>query len=115
MDAKAVQTKLKAAMQLIPYLKLVERERLRVLEKSKQAYTKFFENYETSQLFDDVFLNKLTISQIILLLKEKPFPTSKIAKILGMTPSDVSRQMTALSRHGMVAYDTISNCYEICA
>jgi len=111
MDVKIVKFKIEAARKLVPYLRLVERERLRVPIKSKQAYTEFFESSGINTLFDAIFLDKLAISQIMLLLGEKPLSTSDIAKKLDLNPSDVSRHMISSSRHGMVRYDTTSNCY----
>jgi coenzyme F420-reducing hydrogenase delta subunit len=50
-------------------------------------------------------LDKLAITQIMLLLREGPLPTGKISEILGMTPSEVSRHMSSSSRQGLVRYD----------
>ena len=111
LDASLVRVKLEAARKLVPYIRLVEREKLRVPVKSKQAYAEFFENDEISDLFDELFLEKLAISQILLLLGEKPLSTKDISARLGLNPSDVSRYMIDSSRHGMVRYDTASNCY----
>jgi hypothetical protein len=111
MDANLVRFKLEAARKLVPYIRLVERERLRVPVKSKQAYTEFFESDEINALFDELFSEKLAISQILLLLGENPLSTKDISARLGLNPSDVSRYMIDSSRHGMVRYDTASNCY----
>ena len=111
LDASLVKVKLEAARKLVPYIRLVEREKLRVPVKSKQAYAEFFENDEINELFDKLFLEKLAISQILLLLGEKPLSTKDISARLGLNPSDVSRYMIDSSRHGMVRYDTASNCY----
>ena len=108
-----LKIKLEAARKLIPYLRLVERERLRVPEKTKKAYTQFFENSETKNLFDKIVLDKLAISQILLLLKEKALSTSDIAQNLGLNPSDVSRHMNTSSRQGLIKYDTGKNCYAL--
>ncbi len=113
MDKKQVQFKLEAAKKLIPFLRLVERERLRVPVKTKDAYTQFFESNETNLLFDDIFSDKLAVSQIMMLLGKKPLPTSDIAQKLGLNPSEVSRHMISSSRHGWVRYDTASNCYAL--
>jgi F420-non-reducing hydrogenase iron-sulfur subunit len=113
MDLGIVKLKLKAVQKLVPYLRLVERERLRVPVKSKKAYTEFFEDSSINQLFDDIFTDKLAISQIMLLLGEKELSTSDIASKLELNPSDVSRHMITSSRHGMVKYDTASNCYTL--
>ncbi len=109
----AVRFNLAAAKKLVPYLRLVERERLRPPEKTKQAYKDFFESSEVNALFDDIFSEKLAVSQILLLLGEKPLSTADISAKLGLNPSDVSRHMINSSRHGMVRYDTASNCYAL--
>ena len=111
LETSLVRVKLEAARKLVQYIRLVEREKLRVPVKSKQAYAEFFENDEINALFDQLFLEKLAISQILLLLGEKPLSTKDISARLGLNPSDVSRYMIDSSRHGMVRYDTASRCY----
>jgi coenzyme F420-reducing hydrogenase delta subunit/DNA-binding transcriptional ArsR family regulator len=108
---KQLKLRLDAARQLVPYMRLVERERLRVPKKNKKAYTEFFESTDTNALFDEIFSDKFAVSQIMLLLGEKPLSTSDIAKTLDLLPSDVSRHMISSSRHGLVRYDTDSKCY----
>ncbi len=112
-DKKELKLKLEAARKLVPYMRLVERQRLRVPVKSKEAYTEFFESSEINALFDEIFSEKLVISQIMLLLKVKPLSTSDISEKLGLNSSDVSRNMISSSRHGLVRYDTTSNCYAL--
>ena len=113
LDANLVRLKLEAARKLVPYARLVEREKLRVPVKSKQAYTEFFQSNETNTLFDDLFADKLAIGQILLLLGEKPLSSKDISARLGLKPSEVARFMIESSRHGMVQYDTDSNCYAL--
>ncbi len=112
-DVKTLKFKLEAARTLVPYLRLVERERLRASEKSKKAYTEFFESSEVDRLFNEIFTEKLAISQIMLLLKKKPLSTIDISERLGLNPSDVSKHMNSSSRHGLVRYDTGSKCYAL--
>jgi len=113
MDMNVIKFKLEAARKLVPYMRLVERQRLRIPVKSKQAYTEFFESSDVDQLFNDIFSDKLAISQIMMLLKGKPLSTSDIAEKLGLNPSDVSRHIISSSRQGLVRYDTTSNCYAL--
>ncbi len=54
LDANLVKVKLEAARKLVPYIRLVEREKLRVPVKSKQAYTEFFKSDEINALFDEI-------------------------------------------------------------
>jgi len=104
-DEKSLKLNLKAATKLIPYIKLVERERLRVPVKSEEAYNKYFTSDEVNRLFDELIGDKLSISQILLLLREKPLSTGNISEMLGLNPSEVSRHMNSSSRHGLVRYD----------
>ena len=104
-DEKGLKFKLEAVTKLIPYLKLVERERLRVPIKSEEAYNKFFTSDEVNRLINELIIDKLAISQILLLLGEKPLSTGEMSEILGLNPSEVSRHMNSSSRHGLVRYD----------
>jgi len=112
-DENELKVKLEAARKLVPYIRLVERERLRVPSKSEEGYTKFFTSDEFDGLFNDLIINKLAMSQIMLLLEEKPLTTGQISEILGLEPSDVSRHMNSSSRHGLVRYDVNSKCYAL--
>jgi len=104
-DKNALKTKLEAVTNLVPYIRLVERERLRVPFKSEEEYHKFFTSDEFNRLFDETVGEKLAISQIISLLREGPLTTGEIAKVLGMTPSEVSRHLNSSSRQGLVRYE----------
>jgi coenzyme F420-reducing hydrogenase delta subunit len=104
-DEKGLKVKLEAVTNLVPYLKLVERERLRVPTKSEKAYSDFFDSDEVNRLINELVIDKLAISQIMLLLREKPLSTGEISEILGLNPSEVSRHMNSSSRHGLVRYD----------
>jgi coenzyme F420-reducing hydrogenase delta subunit len=104
-DKKGLKFKLEAVTKLIPYVKLVEREKLRVPFNSEQEYNKFFASDEVNRLFNELIIDKLAISQILLLLREKPLSTGEISEILGLNPSEVSRHMNRSSRHGLVRYD----------
>ncbi len=104
-DKKGLKFKLEAVTKLIPYLKLVEREKLRVSFDSVEEYNKFFTSDEVNRLFKELIIDKLAISQILLLLQEKPFSTGEMSDILGLNPSEVSRHMNSSSRHGLVRYD----------
>ncbi len=105
MDIKKVKFKLKAVEKLIPYMRLVERERLRVPVKSKQTYTEFFESSEFNRLFNELIVDKLAICQIMMLLHERPISAGEISEILGLNPSEVSRHLDVSARQGLVTFD----------
>lgn len=104
-DENGLKFKLEAVNKLVPYIKLVERERLRVPVKSEEAYNKFFTSDEVNRLFNELIVDKLAISQIMLLLRERSLSTGEIAEILGLNPSEVSRHIKSSSRQGLVRYD----------
>ncbi len=110
-DEKTLRFKLEAAAKLIPYIKLVERERLRTprelraSSEPEKEYDKFFNSEETNRLFYDAIVSKLVISQVTSLLREGPLSTGEISEALGLSPSEVSRQLNISSRQGLVRYD----------
>jgi coenzyme F420-reducing hydrogenase delta subunit len=112
-DEKELKLKLEAARKLVPYIKLVERERLRVPSKSEAAYKDFFESDAVNALFNELLLDKLAMSQIMLLLEEKPLSTVEISDKLSLNPSEVSRHLNRSSRQGWVRYDVTSRCYAL--
>lgn len=112
-DENELKLKLEAATKLVPFVKLVEREKLRVPHKSEEEYNKFFTSDEVNRLFDELIGDKLAISQIMLHLREKPLSTGEISEILGLNPSEVSRHMKSSSRQGLVRYDETRKCYAL--
>ena len=104
-DRKILKFKLEAVAKLIPYIKLVERERLRVPHKSEKAYMGFFASDKFKRLFEELILDKLAVSQIVMLLREQPLSTGEMSEKLGLNPSEVSRHMNTSTRHGMVRFD----------
>ncbi len=105
-DESALKFNFEAVTALIPYIRLVERERLRLPAMPEEEYRKFFVSEEWNRLFNETIAEKLAISQIMLLLQERPLATAEMAKRLGLTPSEVSRHLNSSSRQGLVRYDT---------
>ncbi len=103
-DEKALKSKLKAVTDLVPFIKLVERERLRIRFKTEEEYFQFFASEEFNRLFKEIIVEKLAVSQIISLLREGPLTTGEIAKVLDLTPSEVSRHLNSSTRQGLVRY-----------
>jgi coenzyme F420-reducing hydrogenase delta subunit len=112
-DSKILKFKFEAVSKLIPYIKLVEREKLRVPLQSEKAYNDFFASDRVNRLFKELIIDKLAVSQIMLLLREKPLSTAEMAETLGLNPSEVSRHMNSSSRHGLVRYDTDQKRYAL--
>lgn len=104
-DKESLDFRLAAARKLVPYLRLVERERLRMPIKSLAAYQEFYNGAEAERLFEELVVDKLVITEIMQLLSEGPLSTGELAKKLALKPSDISRYMNTSSMHGLVRYD----------
>ena len=110
---KGLRLKIEAARKLVPFIKLVERERLRVPVKSKAAYEEAFTGDAFDELFEALIGEQLTTSQITSLLKDRPLSTAEISETLGLNPSDVAKHINRSSRHGLVRYDVGCSCYTL--
>jgi F420-non-reducing hydrogenase iron-sulfur subunit len=104
-EEKVLKARLGAVTNLVPYIRLVERERLRVLFKTEAEVEAFFTSDEFKRLFNELIIDKLAISQIITLLERNPLSVGEISGILRLTPSEVSRHMDSSSRQGLIRYD----------
>jgi coenzyme F420-reducing hydrogenase delta subunit len=104
-EVNGLNLKLEAAMNLVPYIKLVERKRLRVHFDTEDEYNKFFTSDEVARLFHELIVDKLIISQILLLLRERPLSTGEISETLGLSPSEVSRYLNSSARRGLINLD----------
>jgi DNA-binding transcriptional ArsR family regulator len=105
LDEKALKLKLQALRDLVPYIRLVERERLRAPRKEKEKYYEYYNSEQVDRLIQELIIDKLAMSQIMLLLRDQPLSTSEIAETLGLKPSQVSKYINTSSRQGLVRYD----------
>ena len=113
LDESALKARIEAASRLMPYMKLVERERLRMPVRTEQACYEYFSSEEFNGLFKEVILDKLSLNEVLTLLNDQPLSSSQIAEALDMTASEVSRHMNTCSMHGLVRYDTNRNVYAL--
>ena len=113
LDGEKLKRKLEAARKLVPYIRLVERERLRIPVKSKESYKAFFADPGTDRLFAELVADKLTLSEIMLLLNEKDLATGELAGLLELDASSVARQVGDASRAGLISYDEERKCYTL--
>lgn len=113
MDEQELKFKLEAVTGLIPYIRLVERERLRLPAMPEAEYRKFFDSDEMSRLFEETIAEKLAIAQVVALLREGPLSTAEIAETLRLTPSKVSKHLRASSRQRLVRYDESRKCFAL--
>ncbi len=112
-DPETLKLKLEAITRLLPYVKLVERERLRVRFPDKAQYEKFFASEELKGIFNELIADKLAISQIMLLLKQRSLSTGEIAKGLGMSASEVSRHLKSSAQQRLIRFDEEQKRYAL--
>ena len=108
-----LKLKFQAVKKILPYLKLVERERLRVRYKTEEEYNEFFSSDEVNRLIGELVAEKLAISQITTLLGKNPLSTREMSEVLHMDPSDVARYLNSSARQGLVRYDAVQKQYAI--
>ena len=105
LDAESLKLNLLAVTKLLPYAKLVERERLRVRFDKQEKYDEYFASDEFNRLFEELIVDKLAISRIMLLLRNNPLSARDIAESLGIKANEVSRHLSYSSRFGLVSFD----------
>ena len=113
LDRNTLKLKLEAIRKLLPYVKLVEREKLRVRFENKAEYEKFFASAELKSLFNNLIADKLAISQIMVLLEGKALSTGEIADSLKMTRSEVSKHLNSSARQKLVRFDETEKRYAL--
>ncbi len=96
---------LKAVTRLIPYIRLVESERLRGRFETLDQFKAFYASSEFERLFKELIADRLAIGQIMALLQENPLSTGEISEILGLSPSDISKHLSNSAKQGLVKYE----------
>jgi Fic family protein len=69
------------------------------------AYREFFASEEVDRLFHELIVDPLVMSEIMLLLREKPFSAGEISTTLGLNSSEASRYLNRSSRQGFIRFD----------
>jgi F420-non-reducing hydrogenase iron-sulfur subunit len=104
-DPKKLEFKLEAVKNIIPYMRLVERERLRMHFRTEEEYREFYDSDEANRLFKELVADKLAVSEIMLLLREGPRSGEEISELLGLKASEVSKHVNMSARQGLVRFD----------
>jgi coenzyme F420-reducing hydrogenase delta subunit len=104
-DVAALKFRLDAITKLVPYIRLVERERLRIRCGSAEEYEAYFRSDEVNRLFQELIFEKLAISEIMMLLREGPRSTGELSEILGLPASEVAKHLHSSTRQGLARFD----------
>ena len=82
MDEATLAFKLDTATKLIPYLRLVERERLRLPLESEEACRKFYASDEVNRIFEETVVEKLANARSSRYSRKDPSPRRRSRKTL---------------------------------
>lgn len=104
-DVADLQTGLEAATQLVPYYKLVERERFRVPKRTEDGYKEFFARPDYDRLFKELVLDKLAMARIMGALRTGEASAGGISQKLGLEPSRVAAHLELLAKQGIVSLE----------
>ncbi len=110
---EVLKGRIDAVRNLVPYIRLVERERMRIPEKSPDAFAAFFTGADFDRLFDELIARPLAMGRIAALLAQEPMSMARMAEELGMHPSEMSRHIGDSTRQGVVRYDPGRQCYRL--
>jgi coenzyme F420-reducing hydrogenase delta subunit len=100
-----LQAGLQAATDLVPYIKLVERERFRVPQRTEEGYHKLFGSAGFDQMFQELILDKLAMGRIMGRVRSQPVAAGEIAAGLKLPAADVLRHLDVLAQRGLVKLD----------
>ncbi len=112
-ERSSLKLRLEAIRKLLPYIKLVEREKLRLRFANKAQYEEFFAGDELKSLFNELIVDRLAESQIMVLLEAQALSSREIGERLGMSSSEVSKHLASSARQKLVRYDAARNCYAL--
>lgn len=102
---------LEAIARLVPYIKLVERERLRVPTKKEDVYKAFFDDPETKRIIQEAIIEKTDMMRVRVLLERGPMSPAEIAARLGMGAADVAKHLEALGKMGVLRYEPAQKAF----
>lgn len=105
--------RLESVRRLVPYLKLVEREKLRVAAKSEKAYLALHAGDEASRLFAELIAEPLATSLVLGLLERSPLSMGELSECLGLSPAETARHVGSSARRGLVRYDVDQKRYAL--
>lgn len=100
-----LSSRLQMAEELVPYIKLVERERLRVPVRTEEGYKEFFGSERFDQLFNELILDKLVMSRIMGFVRQQPVQAGEIPGRLDLDPSEVARHLRQLTERGLLKFE----------
>jgi hypothetical protein len=110
-EESELKRNLEAVRRLVPFIKLVLTQKLNVPDRTEEAYRRFFTSEEFDRLFEESIAPKLAMSQIMLLLRDRPLSIGAISELLRLNPTAASTHLNEALRRGLVCYDVAGEHY----
>ncbi len=102
---EVMKLRLEALNRMVPYIKLVERERLRARFATMEEYEAYFASEDFERLFRELLLDRLHVTLLTLLLRERQLTSGEIAEALDLPPAEVARHLKNSTMYGLVRFD----------
>jgi F420-non-reducing hydrogenase iron-sulfur subunit len=105
-NIQRLKLKIEATKELIPYIKLVGNNKIRLSAYGEEVnYEEFFSREQVNKVFHEMIADKLTLGEILSLLRGKYFSIKEISEILNISSSKVSNYLIASAKRGLVRSD----------
>ncbi len=104
-ERERLSLKLKAVQNLLPYIKMVEREGLGVPIQGEATIREFYASKEADRLIRQLILDPLVTSEIMVLLREKPLSLREISERMNLSTSEASKYLQLSARQGLIRFD----------
>lgn len=108
---ESLSLNLRAASLITPYVRLVERERLRFPGRSQPFIEAFFRAPDTQRLLRELIISKLNQAKLSLILRDGPATKEEITKRLGLDVGSVTKHLGDMITRGLVRFDHGSKAY----
>lgn len=110
-ESHTVNQRLKAVKTLIPFIKLAERGKLRVADRTEDSFLDYYNGVEFNRLFDMLIGNKLLTVQILQLLRKNPLTIPQLLKDLQTSSTRLLKSLADSTQQGLIKYDSAGNRY----
>ncbi|MDI7266450.1 MAG: hydrogenase iron-sulfur subunit [Myxococcota bacterium] len=105
LDDGELRLRLRAVLRIVPYLRLVQAQRLQAPVRTEEECYRYFRTETFDRLCRELVLDVVTSSRILLELGAGPLPAAALSERLGLGPSELARHLRRSANLGLVRYD----------
>ncbi|MFN3535781.1 MAG: hypothetical protein ACK4WB_10375, partial [Desulfatiglandales bacterium] len=112
-DKEELELGIEAASLLVPYVRLVERERLRLPQRSQSAIEALHKDPDTQRLIKESILDKLQEAKLSLLLKRGPASAQDLATSSKLEVGAALKHLGEMVKRGIAQFHQESRKYSL--